>query len=214
VNGLRTPTGGRFRRLTKGRLVGLDRSGPEPPATRRGQPLRPLTIPNLIGYARLAAIPVFLYLAFESGDGRSAAAAILYALIAGGDYLDGLVARATGQYSRMGAILDPIVDRVTILSGVIVCWHFELLPRWALAALIARELVTVLAAEIGLRRGMDVEVNWLGRIGVWVAMTAIFLALAVDTWVSTALLFVGLAALILATVLYVRSGLGPKPSTR
>jgi CDP-diacylglycerol--glycerol-3-phosphate 3-phosphatidyltransferase len=214
VNGLRTPTGRRFRRLTKGRLVGLDRSGPEPPATRRGQPLRPLTIPNLIGYARLAAIPGFLYLAFESGDGRSAAAAILYALIAGGDYLDGLVARATGQYSRMGAILDPIVDRVTILSGVIVCWHFELLPRWALAALIARELVTVLAAEIGLRRGMDVEVNWLGRIGVWVAMSAIFLALAVDTWVSTALLFVGLAALILATVLYVRSGLGPRPSTR
>lgn len=214
MNGLRTPTGRRFRRLTKGRLVGLDRSGPEPPATRRGQPLRPLTIPNLIGYARLAAIPGFLYLAFESGDGRSAAAAILYALIAGGDYLDGLVARATGQYSRMGAILDPIVDRVTILSGVIVCWHFELLPRWALAALIMRELVTVLAAEIGLRRGMDVEVNWLGRIGVWVAMTAIFLALAVDTWVSTALLLVGLAALILATVLYVRSGLGPKPSTR
>jgi CDP-diacylglycerol--glycerol-3-phosphate 3-phosphatidyltransferase len=214
VNGLRTPAGGRSRRFTKGRLVGLDRSGPEPPATRRGQPLRPLTIPNLIGYARLAAIPVFLYLAFESGDGRSATAAILYALIAGGDYLDGLVARATGQYSRMGAILDPIVDRLTILSGVIVCWHFELLPRWALAALIARELVTVLAAEIGLRRGMDVEVNWLGRIGVWVAMTAIFLALAVDTWVSTALLFVGLAALILATVLYVRSGLGPKPSTR
>jgi CDP-diacylglycerol---glycerol-3-phosphate 3-phosphatidyltransferase len=157
---------------------------------------------------------VFLYLALESGDGRSAAAAILYALIAGGDYLDGLVARATGQYSRMGAILDPIVDRVTILSGVIVCWHFELLPRWALAALIARELVTVLAAEIGLRRGMDVEVNWLGRIGVWVAMTAIFLALAVDTWLSTAMLFVGLAALILATVLYVRTGLGPKPSTR
>ena len=81
--GVRTPTGGRSRRITKGRLVGLDRSGPEPPATRRGQPLRPLTIPNLIRYARLAAIPVFLYLAFESEDGRSAAAAILYALIAG-----------------------------------------------------------------------------------------------------------------------------------
>jgi cardiolipin synthase (CMP-forming) len=214
VNGLRTPTGGRSRRLTKGRLVGLDRSGPEPPATRRGQPLRPLTIPNLIGYARLAAIPVFLYLAFESDDGRSAAGAILYALIAGGDYLDGLVARATGQYSRMGAILDPIVDRVTILSGVVVCWHFELLPRWALAALVARELVTVVAAEIGLRRGMDVEINWLGRIGVWVAMTAIFLALAVDTWVSTALLLIGLAALILASILYLRAGLGPKRSTR
>ena len=50
------------RRLTKGRLVGLDRSGPAPPATRAGAPLRPMTLPNLIGYARLAGIPVFLYL--------------------------------------------------------------------------------------------------------------------------------------------------------
>ena len=130
----------------------------------------------------------------------SAAAAILYALIAGGDYLDGLVARATGQYSRMGAILDPIVDRVTILSGVIVCWHFELLPRWALAALIARELVTVLAAEIGLRRGMDVEVNWLGRIGVWAGHERSDLAVARTTrGCRRRCCWSGFAALILAT---------------
>ena len=209
-----TRTTRRSRRLTKGRLAGLDRSGPEPAETRRGQPLRPFTIPNLIGYARLAAIPVFLYLALDSGDGRTVAAAILYALIAGGDYLDGLVARATGQYSRMGAILDPIVDRLTILSGVVVCWHFELLPRWALAALLARELVTVALAQIGLRRGLDMEVNWLGRIGVWLVMTSIFLALTVETWVSTAVLVVGLAALILATLLYVRTGLSRAASGR
>ena len=209
MSDVRTRAGrGSPRRLTKGRLVGLDRSGPEPAETRRGQPLRPLTIPNLIGYARVVGIPVFLYLAFESGDGRSVAAALLYAAIAGGDYIDGLVARVTGQYSRMGAILDPVVDRLTILSGVVVCWHFELLPRWALAALVARELVTVTLAQIGLRRGLDVEVNWLGRIGVWLVMTAIFFALAIDTWVSTALLLIGLAALLLATVLYVRTGFG------
>lgn len=200
----------RARRLTKGRLVGLDRSGPEPIETRRGQPLRPLTIPNLIGYARLAAIPVFLFLAFDSGDGRTAPAAVLYALIAGGDYIDGFVARATGQYSRMGAILDPIVDRLTILAGIAVCWHFELLPRWALATLLVRELITVTLAQVGLRRGLDVEINWLGRIGVWLAMTGIFLALALETWISTAVLVTGLAALILATLLYVRSALAAR----
>jgi cardiolipin synthase (CMP-forming) len=210
----RAPQSSGRRRLTKERLVGLDRSGPEPVETRRGQPLRPITAPNLIGYARLAAIPIFLYLAFESRDGRSASAAILYALIAGGDYVDGFVARATGQYSRMGAILDPIVDRLTILSGAIVCWHFELLPRWALAALLARELITVLLAQIGLRRGVELEVNWLGRIGVWSAMAGIFLALAVDTWVSVALLLVGLVGLVLATVLYVRVGLRHTASAR
>ena len=214
----RAPTRRGSRRLTKGRLVGLDRSGPEPVETRRGQPLRPLTVPNLIGYARLAAIPVFLYLAFDSGDGRGAWAALLYLAIAGGDYIDGLVARATGQYSRMGAILDPIVDRLTILSGVVVCWHFSLLPRWALAALVVRELVTVTLAEIGLRRGLDVEINWLGRIGVVLAMGGIFIALVVDTPLSRVVLLTGIAASVAATLLYVRVGLArsraARPATR
>ena len=89
------------------RLFGLDRSGTKPRPTRAGEPLRPWTIPNMVGYVRLAALPLFLYLAFESGDGRSAPAAIVFWLIAAGDYLDGFLARVTGQYSRMGALLDP-----------------------------------------------------------------------------------------------------------
>src|SRR5439155_4116753 len=59
-----------LRRLGKRRLLGLDRSGPPPPETLPGAPLRPWTIPNAIGYARLALIPVFLVLALGSGDGR------------------------------------------------------------------------------------------------------------------------------------------------
>jgi CDP-alcohol phosphatidyltransferase-like enzyme len=99
------------------RQFGLDRSGPPPRQTRPGQPLRPWTIPNAVGYARLAGLPIFLYLAFSSGDGRDAAAAAVFLAIAVGDYVDGFLARATGQYSRMGALLDPIVDRLTILAG-------------------------------------------------------------------------------------------------
>ena len=60
------------------RLVGLDRSGPLPASTGRGQPLHPWTLPNLVGYLRIAAIPVFLVLALESEDGRTAATALLY----------------------------------------------------------------------------------------------------------------------------------------
>ena len=112
------------------RLFGLDRSGPQPRQTRKGAPLRPWTIPNLVGYVRLAAIPLFLYLAFESGDGRSAPAAVVFWLIAASDYLDGFLARVTGQYSRMGALMDPFIDRLTVISGAVVCWSFELLPRW------------------------------------------------------------------------------------
>ena len=199
----RAPFGkGRLRRL-----FGLDRTAPAPSATRPGQPLHPLTIPNLVGYARLAAIPVFLYLALDSGDGRSAPAAILFWLIAAGDYLDGLLARATGQYSRMGALLDPVVDRLTILSGAVVCWHFELLPRWALAVLVVRELVTLLLAQLALRRGIELEINWLGRAAVFPVMGSMFLAMVFAGWIPKALLIVGLIAGLLATAMYLRMGL-------
>jgi cardiolipin synthase len=199
----RAPFGkGRLRRL-----FGLDRTAPAPSATRPGQPLHPLTIPNLVGYARLAAIPVFLYLALNSGDGRSAPAAILFWLIAAGDYLDGLLARATGQYSRMGALLDPVVDRLTILSGAVVCWHFELLPRWALAVLVVRELVTLLLAQLALRRGVELEINWLGRAAVFPVMGSMFFAMVFAGWVPKALLIVGLIAGLLATAMYLRMGL-------
>jgi cardiolipin synthase len=189
------------------RLFGLDRSGPQPQQTRKGAPLRPWTIPNLVGYVRLAAIPLFLYLAFESGDGRSAPAAIVFWLIAAGDYLDGFLARVTGQYSRMGALLDPLVDRLTILSGAVVCWNFELLPRWALALLALREVAMLVLAQHGLRHGVDIEVNWPGRVSVFPIMGGIFFAMVFAGWVPAALLIAGLALAILATVLYARTGL-------
>ena len=190
------------------RLFGIDRSGPLPRATRRGAPLRPFTIPNLVGYVRLAAIPVFLAVALDSGDGRYAPATLIYVFITAGDYLDGFLARATGQYSRMGALLDPVVDRAAVLAGVVVCWHFELLPRWALALLAVRELVTLVLAQLALRRGIDIEVNWIGRIGVFLVFGSIGLSLMLDWWIIDALFVLGVAISIGATWVYVRAGLG------
>ncbi len=189
------------------RLFGLDRSGPPPRQTQKGEPLNPWTIPNFVGYARLAAIPLFLYLAFESDDGRDGAAALVFWLIAVGDYVDGFLARVTGQYSRLGTMLDPLIDRLTILAGAVVCWDFELLPRWALALLALREVVMLGLAQHGLRRGVEIKVNWPGRISVFPIMGGIFFALVVDGWVPTALLIVGLVLAIVATVLYARAGI-------
>jgi len=188
------------------RLLGLDRSGPPPRQADRGEPLNPWTLPNLVGYLRLAGLPVFLYLAFESGDGRDPAAAAIYWLIAAGDYLDGLLARLTGQYSRLGTILDPLIDRLTVLSGAAVCWHFELLPRWALAALAGRELAMLALAQYGLRHGIRIAVNWPGRISVFPIMGGIFFALVAEGWAPEALLVGGLALAVLATVLYALDG--------
>jgi cardiolipin synthase len=188
------------------RLLGIDRSGPLPAQTRSGEPLRPWTIPNLVGYLRLAAIPLFLVLAFESGDGRATAATALYLWITAGDYVDGFLARATGQYSRMGALLDPVIDRLAALAGAAVCWHFELLPRWALVVLVARELTTVALARLALRRGLELEISWVGRFATAATFGGLFLALAADAWIGPALFFAGLTLGVYATALYAMSG--------
>ena len=193
-------------RLTARRLLGIDRSGGPPPETQKGQPLRPLTIPNVVSYLRLALLPVFLVLAFRSG-GRDVSAALVFWTIAWMDQLDGLLARVTGQYSRLGALLDPLTDRALVLAGVVVCFEFELLPRWALIVLAARELFMLALSQYGLRRGMDITINMVGRWAVWPVMFAIFLTLLVDSWVADASLYLGVALTVWATAIYVRDGI-------
>ena len=202
--------------LTWRRLLGLDRSGGAPPETRAGQPLHPWTIPNAVGFVRIALVPVFLVLALGSGDGRYAPASIVYAVIGGTDYLDGMLARITGQYSRLGALLDPIVDRLLVVSGVVVCWKFDLLPRWALAVLAGRELFMLALSRFALQHGLDLEIKMLGRWAVWPTMFSLFLAMVSVTWVADALLYLGLAMTLVATFEYLHSGireLRAKPST-
>src|SRR3954451_18406312 len=219
-------------RLTVRRLFGLDRSGPPPPQTLKGAPLNPWTVPNAIGFLRLgpvpvflgaplpprtvpnaiaflrlALIPVFLVVTLSSSDGTGAWPAILFGLIAWTDYADGIAARLTGQYSRLGTLIDPVADRALILSGVVVCWNFELLPRWALAVLAARELAILMLGRWGLRHEVDVRVNWPGRLAVWPTMTAIFAALVDLLTFAEVMLYVGLALALVSFAMYFQIGL-------
>jgi cardiolipin synthase (CMP-forming) len=187
--------------------VGLDRSGPPPPQTLAGQPLRPWTIPNAIGFVRLALIPVFLIVALSSSTGTGAASAALFAIIGWGDYADGIAARVTRQYSRLGTLMDPITDRLLAISGVVVCWHFQLLPRWALAVLVARELTMLALGRYGQTHGVELRINWPGRIGVAPVLGSFFFAMAGLRTLGEVLLYIGLALALTATAMYARSGL-------
>jgi len=194
------------RRLTPRRLFGLDRSGPSPPETQAGEPLRPWTIPNAIGFLRLALIPVFLIIALSSDGGTGALAATLFAVIGWGDYADGIAARVTRQYSRLGALMDPVTDRLLVISGVVVTWRFDLLPRWALGVLAGRELLMLAIGRYAIRRGVELRINWPGRLGVAPVMGSFFFAMAGLEGFGEVLLYIGLALALTASVLYARSG--------
>jgi cardiolipin synthase len=195
------------RALNKRRLFGIDRSGPPPDATLSGHPLNPWTIPNVIGFARLAGIPAFLAVALSSHDGQDALAAVLFAVIGWADYLDGFTARLTGQYSRLGALLDPLIDRLLVISGMAVAWRFTLLPRWAIALVIARELFMLGLSRYALRRGVELRINWPGRLAVAPTMGAPFFAIAGVHRLALVMLYIGMALSLLATIRYVQRGL-------
>jgi cardiolipin synthase (CMP-forming) len=203
----------RGRSLT--RVLGFDRSGPPPAETLAGQPLRPWTIPNAIGFIRLALIPAFLVVALSSRGGVDPLSASLFFAVGWGDYLDGLLARITRQYSRLGTLMDPVSDRLLVISGVVVGWRFDLLPRWALAVLIARELVMLVLGRYAVGHGVEVRINWPGRLSVPPVMGSLFFAMTGLRTFPEALLYLGIAMALWASVLYFRYGLtqlrAPRP---
>lgn len=146
-------------------------------------------------------------MALSSRNGHSALAAVLFAVVGWADYLDGFAARLTGQYSRFGALLDPVIDRLLVVSGMAVAWRFDLLPRWALALVIAREALVLGMSRYALRHGVELKINWPGRLGVAPTMGAPFFAIAGVHWLALIMLYVGLALTALATVLYAGTGL-------
>ncbi|HEX4033283.1 MAG TPA: CDP-alcohol phosphatidyltransferase family protein [Solirubrobacteraceae bacterium] len=191
-------------RLSALRLLGLDRSGPPPPQTDSGAPLRPWTIPNAISYARAVLIPVFLVLDYRSRSGTDTAAAICFFIAGAGDYADGIAARVTGQFSRLGAILDPALDRTLALAGLAVCWSYELLPRWLVALVLAREALVLLVGQAWVRRGLTLRINWPGRIAVGPTLFGIWLALLGVRGVAEGFLLAGITLALLATGYYFR----------
>lgn len=189
------------------RVLGIDRSGPPPAATQSGAPLRPFTLPNLVTVIRLALIPVFLVLVLGTDDGRSLTATAVFAVAAGSDFLDGVLARSTGQYSRLGSLLDPLVDRLLVISAVVVSWHFDLLPRWGLAVLVVREVVIVSIALFGLARGLSLGVNWAGRLALTLVMFAFGGAMLFESPMTSWMFIAGVVLSLFSLVEYVYSGI-------
>ncbi len=96
-----------------------------------------LTIPNVISFARLCLVPVFLLLLF---DGHNLAAAIVFAVAAGSDFIDGQIARRTNSVSKLGQLLDPAVDRILMISGVVGLCVVDRVPLWTVILIVARDL--------------------------------------------------------------------------
>ncbi|MGH9215474.1 MAG: CDP-alcohol phosphatidyltransferase family protein [Acidimicrobiales bacterium] len=144
-----------------------------------------LTLPNLITLARLACLPVFLWLLLDR-ENRVAAASLL-AVLGITDWVDGYLARRLDQVSELGKILDPVADRLLFLVGAGGILIDGSVPTWFAVIVLVRETLvggaTVVLAALGARR---IDVTWFGKAGTFGLMIAFPLFLASNSDLSWA----------------------------
>lgn len=130
---------------------------------------RIVTVPNAITLVRLACIPLFLWLLF--GADRQTVSAVLLGVLGSTDWIDGFVARRYHQVSTVGKVLDPVADRVLVVTAVIAITVHGAVPVWFGVATLSREVVVsaavLLLASLGAAR---IDVLWVGKAGTFALM--------------------------------------------
>lgn len=166
-----------------------------------------LTVPNIISFARLLGVPVFLWLVLgvqtDTGDwwavGLLAAAGL-------SDWLDGKIARALNQGSRLGQVLDPAADRLYIAATIVALAVRDIIPWWLVAVLALRELVVGGALAVLKRRvGFGtLKVSLVGKTATLCLLYAFPLLFLGDHagWGGTLARVIGWAFAVWGTVLY------------
>jgi cardiolipin synthase len=123
---------------------------------------RILTIPNLLSFARLLGVPLFLWLIL--GPHADGWAIVLLTISGITDWLDGKIARATGQISRLGQLLDPLADRLYIAATLLGLAIRSIIPWWLVGLLLARDLILAVVLAVLKRRGITgLPVHFLGK---------------------------------------------------
>ena len=122
---------------------------------------RVVTLPNALSVLRLVGVPFFFWLVLTEHDG----AAVLVLMVSGvTDYLDGKIARAWGQTSKLGTLLDPAADRLYILATLIGLTVRDVVPLWLTLLLVGRDLLLACTLPVLRRHGYGpLPVNFLGK---------------------------------------------------
>jgi cardiolipin synthase len=169
---------------------------------------RIVTLPNVLSVLRLAGVPLFLYLLLgPRADGWA-----IVVLMVGGitDWLDGKLARLLGQYSRLGALLDPAVARLYILAALFALGMRDIVPWCVVGGLVGRDVVLGLCLPVLRRRGYGpFQVTYLGKAATFQLLYAFPLLLLGqgEGWFADLARPFGYAFAAWGTALYLWSGL-------
>jgi cardiolipin synthase len=133
---------------------------------------RTITVPNLISLLRILLIPVFVALIL--GEGTEAAGLVLLGAVVSTDWIDGYIARRTGQVSNLGKVLDPVADRLAIAAALIAMVARDAFPLWAALLVIVRDVLVLLAGgALLLVMKVRIDVRSIGKVATLALMCGI-----------------------------------------
>jgi CDP-diacylglycerol--glycerol-3-phosphate 3-phosphatidyltransferase len=172
------------------------------------QPLAQL--PNALTVARLCLIPIFVVLMVHAGHQPSWPAGVVFGIAGITDQVDGFLARRWHVESRFGKLADPLADRLMIDAAVILLFAYDRLPWVGLVVIIGRDIVLLAGSGLLAPRGLDVEVNLIGKAATWVLYAAIFFRIVTEptTQWPLVLFWIGLGLALVAGMFYVRTAWG------
>lgn len=136
-----------------------------------------MTIPNAITLARLALV-VPLAIALEGGHQLWALA--LFAFASGTDWVDGYLARRLNQTSALGALLDPLVDKILVTTALAGLTYQGVIPAWTVTVVLSREFLITGLRAAAINAGVVLSASWWGKLKTVTQMAAILLLLSVD----------------------------------
>lgn len=175
---------------------------------------RIVTIPNLLSLVRLALIPLFLGFLL-TGQDLAALATLVAASVT--DFLDGFLARRLNQVTRLGAMLDPIVDRLCIAAATLGLAFRGILPWWLVLVVFARDVALLVVGGVLASRNLPiVPVSRVGKIATALLLAALPVLVCGATLRATGpvLLPLGTVVAIIGAVLYWVAGFGYAAATR
>ena len=164
-------------------------------------------LPNALTVARLALIPVFVVLMVRAGHKPSWPAGLTFGIAGITDQVDGFLARRWRVESRFGKLADPLADRLMIDVAVILLFAYDRLPWAGLAVIVGRDVLLLAGSALLAPRGVEIDVNALGKAATWVLYAAIFFRIVTHpatNW-PVDLFWAGIALALLAGVFYVRT---------
>jgi cardiolipin synthase len=131
-----------------------------------------VTIPNAISLVRILLIPVFFRLIVDHDT--TTTGLVVFAVVVATDWVDGTIARRTGQVSEVGKVLDPVADRLAIAAGIIALAIRGMFPVWAAVLILARDVVVLVVGLVVLVRcRVRIDVRWIGKVATFSLMVAV-----------------------------------------